>query len=62
MSRLGRALVSVPIGFVVGFSVAFLFAPDPTGLLPIAVGAVLSAVLTPVVYVGIGKASAAESA
>ncbi|WP_233138908.1 hypothetical protein [Halorubrum salipaludis] len=58
MSRLGRALVSVPIGFVVGF----LFAPDPTGLLPIAVGAVLSAVLTPVVYVGIGKASAAESA
>ncbi|WP_168216239.1 hypothetical protein [Halorussus halobius] len=45
-----RALASVVIAAFVGFSLAFLFAPDPTGVVPILAGAGLAAVLSPFVY------------
>jgi hypothetical protein len=50
-----RALVSTVVALVVGFTVSFVVAPDPTGILPVAVGAVLTGVLSPVVYVGVGR-------
>jgi hypothetical protein len=38
-----------------GFTVSFVVSPDPTGLLPVAVGVVLTAISIPVFFAGIRR-------
>jgi len=53
--RFVQALASVLLGLFVGFSIALIISPDPTGLFPIVVGLILTAVLAVIFYVGIDK-------
>ena len=55
-----RGLASVLLGLFVGFSVAFIATPDPTGLLPILVGLILTVALTAVFYIGIDRVASPE--
>lgn len=55
MDQLVRGIVSVLLGLVVGFSIAFVFSPDPTGLFPIVAGVILTGVLTAIFYAGTGE-------
>jgi hypothetical protein len=48
-----RGLVSVVIASFFGFLVSFVLSPDPTGIVPIAVGLALTAVLVPPLYFGL---------
>lgn len=50
-----RAVVALPVAFVSAFAVAFVVAPDPTGVAPLLVGTVLTAVFTPLVYADFGR-------
>jgi hypothetical protein len=61
MHRLVRGLVSILFGLFVGFSVAFIFSPDPTGLFPIVTGLILTVVLAVGFYVGVSKVTSPES-
>lgn len=45
-----RALASVVLAAFVGFSLAFVFTPDPTGVVPILVGLGVTVLLSPFVY------------
>lgn len=45
-----HGLVSVVVAAFVGFSLAFLLLPDPTGMLPVTTGLVLTAVGSPLFY------------
>ena len=56
-----RGLASGLLGLSVGFSVAFIATPDPTGLLPIIVGLILTVVLTAIFYAGIDRITPSES-
>jgi len=56
-----RGLASVLLGLFVGFSVAFIATPDPTGLLSVVVGLVLTVVLTAIFYAGIDRITPSES-
>lgn len=56
-----RGLVSALLGLSVGFSVAFIATPDPTGLLPIVIGLILTVALTAIFYVGIDRVALSES-
>ena len=56
-----RGLVSALLGLSVGFSVAFIATPDPTGLLPVVVGLILSIALTAIFYAGIDRVAPSES-
>jgi len=47
--------LSVLGAFVVGFTVSLMVAPDPTGVLPLAGGVVLTGALSPVFYVGLRR-------
>ncbi|WP_142856161.1 hypothetical protein [Salinigranum halophilum] len=49
------AMISVVVALFLGFTVSFVVSPDPTGLLPVVVGVVLTGVLVPVFYVGIQR-------
>ena len=60
MRRFVRGLISVVLGLFVGFTVAFVVSPDPTGLFPIVVGLTLTVALTTVFYVGIDKVTPTE--
>jgi hypothetical protein len=62
MRRFVRGFASVSLGLFVGFSVAFIATPDPTGLLPIVVGLVLAVALTATFYAGIDRMTPSESA
>jgi hypothetical protein len=44
-------LLSIPVALFLGFGVSFVVAPDPTGVLPMAVGIVLTGLLSSVFYV-----------
>jgi hypothetical protein len=48
-------VLSVLGAFVLGFTGAFVVTPDPTGVLPVAVGVVLTGVLSPVCYYGLQR-------
>ncbi|RLM49917.1 hypothetical protein DVK06_12870 [Halorubrum sp. Atlit-28R] len=48
-------LVSAIVALFLGFAVSFVVSPDPTGVLPLAVGVVLTVVLTPAIYLGIQR-------
>ena len=48
-------LLSVMVASVLGFTVSFVVTPDPTGVLPVAVGVALTGVLSPVCYYGLGR-------
>jgi len=61
MRRFVRGLISVLLGLFVGFSVAFVVSPDPTGLFSIVVGLILTVALTAVFYVSINKVTPSES-
>jgi len=61
MRRFVQALASVLLGLFVGFSVAFIISPDPTGLLSIVVGLILTVTLMMVLYVGIDKIISSRS-
>ncbi|ELZ40834.1 hypothetical protein C472_01242 [Halorubrum tebenquichense DSM 14210] len=61
MYRFVQFLLSVVLGLFVGFSVAFIPTPDPTGLLPIVVGLILTLALTAVFYIGIDKAASSRT-
>ena len=56
-----RGLASALLGLSVGFSVAFIATADPTGLLPIIVGLILTVVLTAIFYAGIDRVTPSES-
>ena len=60
MRRFVQTLVSVVLGLFFGFSVAFIINPDPTGLLPILVGLILTVALTAVFYIGIDRVASPE--
>jgi len=60
MRRFVQALVSVVLGLFFGFSVAFITSSDPTGLLPIVVGLILTLALTAAFYIGIDRAAPSE--
>ena len=46
---------SILVALFLGFTVSFVVSPDPTGVLPVAVGVALSGVLIPVIYYGIQR-------
>lgn len=46
---------SVVMAVFLGFTVSFVVSPDPTGLLPVAVGVVLTAISIPVFFAGIRR-------
>jgi len=48
-------LLSVPVAFVLAVAVSFVVAPDPTGALPVALSVVLTGLLSPVCYYGLGR-------
>jgi len=50
-----RGVLSVVLGAVVGFPIGFLLSPDPTGLIPVIVGVVATAVTAPLVYRRLGR-------
>jgi len=58
MNSIGLATVSILVALSLGFAGSFLISPDPTGMLPVAVGAGLTGVLFPLFYVGIQRAFA----
>ena len=62
MNRIPRGLLSLTLGAFVGFSGAFLFAPDPTGVLPLAAGSASTVAVTAIVYAGIGRAARSNAA
>jgi hypothetical protein len=45
-------LASVSVALFLGFGVSFVVSPDPTGILPVAVGTVLTGVFSAVFYRG----------
>ena len=55
MNTVVLATVSVVTALFVGVTLGLLVAPDPTGMAPILVGLVLTAVLAPALYVGLGQ-------
>jgi hypothetical protein len=44
--------ISIFAALFLGFTVSFVVTPDPTGILPVVVGVVLTGVLTPAFYFG----------
>ena len=56
-----RGLASLLLGLFIGFSVAFIATPDPTGLLPVVVELVLTVALTAIFYAGIDRVAPSES-
>lgn len=54
-------LLSILMALLLGFSVSFAITPDPTGLLPIALGVVLTVMLGSVLYVGLQRRLNANS-
>ncbi|ELZ40459.1 hypothetical protein C471_07980 [Halorubrum saccharovorum DSM 1137] len=46
--------------FLLGFGLSFVIFPDPTGVLPLAGGVVLTGVLSPVFYVGLQRIAASN--
>lgn len=48
-------LSSVPVAFVLGTAVSFVVAPDPTGVLPLALSVVLTGLLIPACYYGLQR-------
>jgi hypothetical protein len=48
-------LLSISIALFLGFGISFVVAPDPTGVLPMAVGIVLTGLLSSVFYVGLQR-------
>lgn len=49
------AAISLFVTLFFGFTVSFVVSPDPTGILPVVVGVVLTGVLIPVFYFGIQR-------
>jgi hypothetical protein len=47
--------VSLFVALLLGFTVSSVITPDPTGLLPVAMGVVLTGVSSPVFCVGIQR-------
>ncbi|WP_080506754.1 hypothetical protein [Halolamina pelagica] len=52
MKSIVLMLTSVSVALFVGFSVSFVVSPDPTGVLPMAMGVVLTAILSAIFYIG----------
>ena len=52
MKPIVTMLSSVSVALFVGFSVSFVVSPDPTGVFPVAMGVVLTAMLSAVFYFG----------
>jgi hypothetical protein len=48
-------LLSISVAFFLGFGVPFVVAPDPTGVFPMAVGIVLTGLLSSVFYIGLQR-------
>ncbi|KDS90428.1 hypothetical protein FK85_14715 [Halorubrum saccharovorum] len=59
-----RAILPLSIlgAFFLGFAVSIVLAPDPTGVLPLVGGVVLTGVLSPVFYVGLRRIVASNGA
>jgi ABC-type spermidine/putrescine transport system permease subunit II len=47
------AAISISVALFLGFTVSFVVSPDPTGILPVVVGVILTGVLIPLLYLGI---------
>jgi hypothetical protein len=45
-------MASISVALFLGFSVSFVVSPDPTGVLPVAMGVVLTGILSAVFYFG----------
>jgi len=48
-----RGAISVVFALFFGFSLSFIVSPDPTGIIPIILGLVLTGVLIPAFYFGL---------
>ncbi|PSQ16200.1 hypothetical protein BRD02_05145 [Halobacteriales archaeon QS_8_69_73] len=59
MHRAVRVAVSVLCGLYGGFTLSFLFIPDPTGRMPVLVGAVLTVGFAIALYVKLGEEATA---
>jgi hypothetical protein len=56
MHKIVRVAASVGVGLCLGYTLSFLLSPDPTGTAPLVLGLVLTGLLTPGVYYGLGRA------
>jgi len=52
MKSIVLMLASISVALFVGFNVSFVVSPDPTGVLPVFIGVVLTGILTAVFYLG----------
>ena len=59
MGRAVRAAVSILCGLFGGFTLSFLFIPDPTGYMPLVVGAVLTVGFAVALYLKLGEEATA---
>ncbi|PSQ34546.1 hypothetical protein BRD05_06840 [Halobacteriales archaeon QS_9_70_65] len=59
MHRAVRATVSVLGGLFGGFTLAFLLSPDPTGVMPVFVGTVLTVGFAVALYLKLGEEATA---
>ncbi|WP_134669145.1 hypothetical protein [Halorussus marinus] len=55
MNSIVLTAISIIVALFLGFTVSFVVGPDPTGILPVVVGVVLTGVLIPVFYFGIQR-------
>ncbi|WP_233194312.1 hypothetical protein [Haloferax marisrubri] len=56
MNRSARLALTFGVAFVVALPLGFIFAPDPTGVVPLLLTAGLAAVLGLPVYLGLSRA------
>lgn len=52
MNSIVPLLISISVALFLGFAISFVGSPDPTGILPVAVGVVLTGLLSPILYFG----------
>lgn len=55
MRAIVRGAISVVLALVLGVPISFIWSPEPTGITPIVLGLVLTGVLIPAFYFGLGR-------
>lgn len=55
-----RGVFSVVLASFLGFSISFVFSPDPTGITPLLLGLILTSVLIPALYFGLSRTLPAQ--
>ena len=50
-----RGAISVTFALFLGFLISFIVSPDPTGIIPVILGLVLTGILIPAFYFGLRR-------